>query len=112
MHFLGFAEALIDLLDHSRDQDGAYIGCMKSGEVVSEEYVPLFHFYSNLKVPIAFLFELCFISSMNPFIFSFTLSLILSSSYILLISGESHGMNLNGGNSGMESRKCSCFCIE
>ncbi|KAL1353260.1 hypothetical protein HN51_017212 [Arachis hypogaea] len=30
-------EGLIDLLNRRRDQDGAYIGCMKSGEVISEE---------------------------------------------------------------------------
>ncbi|KAK3211850.1 hypothetical protein Dsin_016556 [Dipteronia sinensis] len=30
-------EALIGLLDRSRGQDGAYIGCMKSGDVVVEE---------------------------------------------------------------------------
>lgn len=37
--FLGLTEALIGLLDRSRGQDGAYIGCMKSGEVVAEEYI-------------------------------------------------------------------------
>lgn len=31
------SEGLIDLLKSRRGQDGAYIGCMKSGEVVSEE---------------------------------------------------------------------------
>ncbi|XP_010526227.1 PREDICTED: hydroxyproline O-galactosyltransferase HPGT3 [Tarenaya hassleriana] len=30
-------EGLIGLLESRRDQDGAYIGCMKSGEVVAEE---------------------------------------------------------------------------
>ncbi|KAK8624601.1 hypothetical protein V6N13_089493 [Hibiscus sabdariffa] len=30
-------EGLIELLERRRGQDGAYIGCMKSGEVVSEE---------------------------------------------------------------------------
>ncbi|PPR90872.1 hypothetical protein GOBAR_AA29816 [Gossypium barbadense] len=30
-------EGLIGLLEHRRHQDSAYIGCMKSGEVVSEE---------------------------------------------------------------------------
>ncbi|XP_031279645.1 hydroxyproline O-galactosyltransferase HPGT2-like [Pistacia vera] len=30
-------EGLIGLLDRSRGQDGAYIGCMKSGDVVTEE---------------------------------------------------------------------------
>ncbi|XLS82475.1 hypothetical protein HN51_048306, partial [Arachis hypogaea] len=30
-------EGLIDLLNRRRGQDGAYIGCMKSGEVISEE---------------------------------------------------------------------------
>ncbi|XLR64495.1 hypothetical protein S83_015167, partial [Arachis hypogaea] len=29
-------EGLIDLLNRRRGQDGAYIGCMKSGEVISE----------------------------------------------------------------------------
>ncbi|KAF7817268.1 hydroxyproline O-galactosyltransferase HPGT3-like [Senna tora] len=33
-------EALIKVLEHRRGQDGAYIGCMKSGEVVSEEGKP------------------------------------------------------------------------
>ncbi|KAK0572089.1 hypothetical protein LWI29_025863 [Acer saccharum] len=33
-------EALIGLLDRSRGQDGAYIGCMKSGDVVVEEGKP------------------------------------------------------------------------
>ncbi|KAL5853189.1 hypothetical protein ACOSQ3_008307 [Xanthoceras sorbifolium] len=33
-------EALIGLLDRSRGQDNAYIGCMKSGEVVTEEGKP------------------------------------------------------------------------
>ncbi|KAL5783081.1 hypothetical protein ACOSP7_008110 [Xanthoceras sorbifolium] len=33
-------EALIGLLDRSRGQDSAYIGCMKSGEVVTEEGKP------------------------------------------------------------------------
>jgi len=32
-------EGLIELLEHRRRQDSAYIGCMKSGEVVTEEYV-------------------------------------------------------------------------
>ncbi|GAU15078.1 hypothetical protein TSUD_08160 [Trifolium subterraneum] len=31
-------EGLIALLDRRRGQDGAYIGCMKSGDVISEEY--------------------------------------------------------------------------
>ncbi|KAJ4707850.1 Hexosyltransferase [Melia azedarach] len=30
-------EGLIGLLDHTRGQDNAYIGCMKSGDVVTEE---------------------------------------------------------------------------
>ncbi|KAK5811279.1 hypothetical protein PVK06_026607 [Gossypium arboreum] len=30
-------EGLIELLEHQRRQDRAYIGCMKAGEVVSEE---------------------------------------------------------------------------
>ncbi|CAK7353774.1 unnamed protein product [Dovyalis caffra] len=30
-------EGLIELLEHRRNQDSAYIGCMKSGEVVTEE---------------------------------------------------------------------------
>ncbi|CAL8996995.1 unnamed protein product, partial [Prunus brigantina] len=30
-------EGLIGLLEHRRAQDGAYIGCMKSGDVISEE---------------------------------------------------------------------------
>ncbi|XP_050268375.1 hydroxyproline O-galactosyltransferase HPGT3 [Quercus robur] len=33
-------EALIGLLEHRRGQDGAYIGCMKSGDVISEEGKP------------------------------------------------------------------------
>ncbi|KAI9192590.1 hypothetical protein LWI28_025168 [Acer negundo] len=33
-------EVLIGLLDRSRGQDGAYIGCMKSGDVVVEEGKP------------------------------------------------------------------------
>ncbi|KAF8034994.1 hypothetical protein BT93_C1122 [Corymbia citriodora subsp. variegata] len=30
-------EGLIEMLDHRRGQDGAYIGCMKSGDVITEE---------------------------------------------------------------------------
>ena len=37
--FTGLTEGLIELLDRRRGQDGAYIGCMKSGEVISEEYI-------------------------------------------------------------------------
>lgn len=33
-------EGLIELLDHRRGQEGAYIGCMKSGDVISEEGKP------------------------------------------------------------------------
>ncbi|KAJ6915195.1 hydroxyproline O-galactosyltransferase HPGT3-like isoform X1 [Populus alba x Populus x berolinensis] len=33
-------EGLIELLEHRRRQDSAYIGCMKSGEVVTEEGKP------------------------------------------------------------------------
>ncbi|CAL5206331.1 unnamed protein product [Lathyrus oleraceus] len=33
-------EGLIKLLEHRRGQDGAYIGCMKSGDVISEEGKP------------------------------------------------------------------------
>ncbi|KAG6706544.1 hypothetical protein I3843_07G220400 [Carya illinoinensis] len=33
-------EGLIGLLDRRRGQDGAYIGCMKSGDVISEEGKP------------------------------------------------------------------------
>ncbi|XP_020238641.1 hydroxyproline O-galactosyltransferase HPGT3 [Cajanus cajan] len=33
-------EGLIELLDRRRGQDGAYIGCMKSGEVISEDGKP------------------------------------------------------------------------
>ncbi|RDX68274.1 Hydroxyproline O-galactosyltransferase HPGT2 [Mucuna pruriens] len=33
-------EGLIELLERRRGQDGAYIGCMKSGEVISEEGKP------------------------------------------------------------------------
>ncbi|KAL2974539.1 hypothetical protein AAZX31_14G110800 [Glycine max] len=33
-------EGLIELLDRRRGQDGAYVGCMKSGEVISEEGKP------------------------------------------------------------------------
>lgn len=32
-------EGLIGLLESRRVQDAAYIGCMKSGEVVAEEFV-------------------------------------------------------------------------
>uniref|UniRef100_A0A2N9HMQ7 Hexosyltransferase n=1 Tax=Fagus sylvatica TaxID=28930 RepID=A0A2N9HMQ7_FAGSY len=32
-------EGLIGLLERRRGQDGAYIGCMKSGDVISEEYI-------------------------------------------------------------------------
>lgn len=39
--FTGLTEGLIELLDRRRGQDGAYIGCMKSGDVISEEYVLL-----------------------------------------------------------------------
>ena len=35
--FADLTEGLIGILDHRRGQDGAYIGCMKSGEVISEE---------------------------------------------------------------------------
>lgn len=31
-------EGLIGLLEKRRGQDGAYIGCMKSGDVIAEEY--------------------------------------------------------------------------
>lgn len=43
-HFILFpnhAEGLIELLDRRRGQNDAYIGCMKSGEVVAEVYVLL-----------------------------------------------------------------------
>lgn len=39
MLFSGLAEGLIELLDRRRGQDSAYIGCMKSGDVVSEQCV-------------------------------------------------------------------------
>ncbi|KAK2655111.1 hypothetical protein Ddye_008163 [Dipteronia dyeriana] len=32
-------EVLIGLLDRSRGQDGAYIGCMQLGDVVVEEFI-------------------------------------------------------------------------
>lgn len=32
------ARGLIEMLDRRRGQDGAYIGCMKSGTVITEEY--------------------------------------------------------------------------
>lgn len=32
-------EGLIGLLESRRGQDGAYIGCMKSGDVITEEFV-------------------------------------------------------------------------
>ncbi|MBA0867858.1 hypothetical protein Goshw_005040 [Gossypium schwendimanii] len=35
-------EGLIGLLEHRRGQDSAYVGCMKSGEVVSEESGKIF----------------------------------------------------------------------
>lgn len=35
--FITFADDLIELLQSRRGQDNAYIGCMKSGEVVTEE---------------------------------------------------------------------------
>lgn len=40
--FILLAEGLIGLLERRRGQDGAYIGCMKSGEVITEEYA-LYH---------------------------------------------------------------------
>jgi hypothetical protein len=40
-------EGLIELLEHRRSQASAYIGCMKSGEVITEEYV----FYLILFLP-------------------------------------------------------------
>jgi hypothetical protein len=30
---------MIALLESRRSQDGAYIGCMKSGDVITEEFV-------------------------------------------------------------------------
>lgn len=30
----------MEMLDRRRGQDGAYIGCMKSGDVITEEYTP------------------------------------------------------------------------
>ncbi|XP_050878527.1 hydroxyproline O-galactosyltransferase HPGT2 [Lathyrus oleraceus] len=36
----GLTEGLIKLLEHRRGQDDAYIGCMKSGDVISEEGKP------------------------------------------------------------------------
>lgn len=46
-------EGLIGLLEKRRGQDSAYIGCMKSGDVIAEEYtlffpIPLFNFILNL----------------------------------------------------------------
>lgn len=39
-HFVFWiTEGLIGLLEHRREQASAYIGCMKSGEVVTEEYI-------------------------------------------------------------------------
>jgi hypothetical protein len=32
-------EGMIALLESRRSQDGAYIGCMKSGDVITEEFV-------------------------------------------------------------------------
>lgn len=32
-------EGMIGLLESRRGQDGAYIGCMKSGDVITEEFV-------------------------------------------------------------------------
>lgn len=43
MLIAGLTEGLIGVLDHRRGQDGAYIGCMKSGEVVTEEYILWFN---------------------------------------------------------------------
>lgn len=43
--FSGLAEALIGLLERRRGQDGAYIGCMKSGDVISEEYILYYIFF-------------------------------------------------------------------
>lgn len=40
-------EGLIELLEHRRSQASAYIGCMKSGEVITEEYM----FYLILFLP-------------------------------------------------------------
>ena len=43
--FSGLSEALIGLLERRRGQDGAYIGCMKSGDVISEEYILYYIFF-------------------------------------------------------------------
>lgn len=37
--FVNDKEGLIGLLESRRGQDASYIGCMKSGEVVTEEFV-------------------------------------------------------------------------
>lgn len=37
--FFDLTEGLIGLLESRRGQDGAYIGCMKSGDVVTQEFV-------------------------------------------------------------------------
>ena len=43
-YFLHMTEVLIGLLEHRRGQNSSYIGCMKSGDVVAEEYVLYFTF--------------------------------------------------------------------
>lgn len=35
--YAGLAEGVIELLQSRHGQDSAYIGCMKSGEVITEE---------------------------------------------------------------------------
>lgn len=39
---MGQVEGLIGFLEHRRGQDGTYIGCMKSGDVIADEY-ELYH---------------------------------------------------------------------
>lgn len=45
MMFCCLSDGLIGILESHRGQQGAYIGCMKSGDVISEEYV--IHFFVN-----------------------------------------------------------------
>lgn len=45
MMFCCLSDGLIGILESHRGQQGAYIGCMKSGDVISEEYV--IHFFFN-----------------------------------------------------------------
>lgn len=85
--FLFLIEGLIGLLESRRGQDAAYIGCMKSGEVVAEEFVS----YSTL---------------LNSRVFDNICKLnLFPSTWVFLCSEEGNGMSQNGGNLGMKNRK-------